>query len=120
MGTNYYAEWLLGVQGGGPVEVLGSSMTLNLHVCKSLRMFQGAIFNSWQAWKHFLTVNSDRIVIRSEYGDTMELEEFIEQVEMTPYPLRRRQTDWVLAHAGDPDRDWLDADRFSFHNGEFF
>lgn len=113
MGTNYYAHWT-------PPESNGIRVTL--HICKSLVSFNGQVFPDWATWKSFLLHGdtTERVVIENEYGVTYEAAEFVDLVEGTSGPNRRRQYDWLVDHDVPLDRDWLDPENFSFHNGEFF
>lgn len=120
MGTNYYARWNPSPTGHGPATLYHEPQTyLELHICKSLNNFQGQVFNSWAAWKHFLTSNAWSVEIRDEYGVSYTVAEFVNDVEAVDPARRRRQYDWVIEHNGPNDRDWLDADGFSFYSGEF-
>ncbi|WP_100813061.1 hypothetical protein [Microbacterium lacus] len=113
MGTNYYAHWTPpGAQ----------NVTIRLHICKSLVMFNGQVFPTWTAWKDFLTHGTkfETLTIVDEHGKEHELGEFVRGVESTSRESRRRQYDFEVH---DPDIDtthsWLDPYFFSFHNGEF-
>ena len=108
MGTNYYADWKP-----------EASVTIQLHICKSFTGYSGRFFPSWDAWKTFLTHNPDTVTIRDEYGDVIELEEFVGRVEAVPKDQRRRHYQWLVDHGHPLDRDWLDPDGFSFYRGEF-
>ncbi len=112
MGTNYYADWT-------PPDA--PNITVRLHVCKSHRMFNGSVFPSWQAWKTFLEHNTrtERVKLVDEYGEEILLSMFVARVEATSVEARRRQYDWVVEHGYTTRWDWLDADGFSFHDGEF-
>lgn len=130
MGTNYYADW-------NPPGA--ENVTVRLHICKSLTMFNGLVFPSWRRWKEFLLYNGGalgdgkwytgqgRLRIVDEYGDTYSAEGFALRVEATGQEERRRQTQWVIDNDGlrnmvikyDPDVDWFDPEGFSFHRGEF-
>lgn len=123
MSTNYYAHW----RPPG-----ASTVVVELHICKSLRSFSGLMFDSWAKWRDWLLHQSEpsrlsaggSVEIVDEYGDRHDLEQFIAGVEATDPEDRGRQTNWVKAHpyelGTDGGRwDWLDADGFSFHRGEF-
>lgn len=118
MGTNYYAEWSLDARSSGPVELIVQPVALNLHIGKNMTMFQGALFNSWSAWKHFLVENENVLLITDEYGREWEVAEFVTAVEKIEPEYRRRQYDWVVEHSTGSN-DWLCPDGFSFHAGEF-
>lgn len=120
MGTNYYAHWNPNGGGGGPARILYPQPVLVLHVCKSYTNFQGQVFNSWAAWQHFLYANEWELEIVDEYGSKHKVTDFISAVEGTSREERRRQFDWVQRYRTvEPNRDWLDADGFSFYSGEF-
>lgn len=112
MGTNYYARTDV-------CECCGRGD--ERHICKSLTSFRGYSefdlkLRSWRDWKSFL--QRDNITVWTEYGEQIPVEKFIADVEATPREARERQTRWVLKYH-DPSRDWLDAEGFSFHDGEF-
>lgn len=112
MGTNYYVDW---------APPGSSTVSIQLHICKSLDKFQGDMFGSWRQWKEWLTYQGERLTIVDEYSENHDLEEFIRDVEAVPMEARRRQTKWVMEHPEyGTDRDWWDADGYSFHRGEFF
>jgi hypothetical protein len=120
MGTNYYAHWRISpADSDSPWGIVQQPLELTLHICKSLRSFQGAVFNSWDAWKNFLTSNQHAVTIRDEYGLDIDLDTFVTEVEATEPTDRRRQHQWLLDHGHLLDGDWLDRDGFSFHRGEF-
>lgn len=130
MGTNYYADW-------NPPGA--ENVTVRLHIGKSLTMFSGLVFPSWQDWKRFLIYNvvddhvttkwftgQGSLVIVDEYGGRIDLAWFIEHVEATTQEQRRRQTQYMIDNSPvhgvveyDPDVDWHDPEGFSFHRGEF-
>ena len=112
MGTNYYAEWT-------PKQARG--VTINLHICKSLVGFNGEVFPDWSSWKTFLThgAANETVIIRDEYGGAHEADQFVRDVEATTPENRMRQVRWLIAHGYPLERDWLDSEGFSFHNGEF-
>lgn len=114
------------------------------HICKSLVMFRGyfdepewdndrrefkpapPLIVSWQQWRAKL--RSDEGEVWDEYGDRLDTEEFILDVEATDADNRRRQYDAVVSYGTpflerkfgvQPRGDWLDADGFSFYGGEF-
>lgn len=120
MGTNYYVRWNPTPGGHGPAQLVYEPRAyIELHICKSLTMFQGAVFNSWNAWRHFLESNDWTVEVRDEYGVEYTTKEFISMVDGTERAQRRRQYDAVVSNGRTSDRDWLDADFFSFYSGEF-
>lgn len=88
-----------------------------------------AQITSWQDWKAFLVRWDDNGgEILDEYQQQVPVAEFIEMIEAVDPLWRRRQYDWLDARRdqyGDqlgkvePYCDWLDADGFSFHGGDF-
>lgn len=119
MGTNYYVELSVGGQAeNGPFKIATPAVTLSWHICKSMTMFQGSIFNSWAGWKHFLWENRDGVTIRDENGAEFWAGKFIEEVEATGREARSRQFRWMEAHHPGHG-DWLDPDGFSFTGSEF-
>jgi hypothetical protein len=96
------------------------------HIGKSWGMFQGyrdedekAPVTSWQGWKATLRADGE---VWDEYGQQVDVEEFITDVEATDSVRRRRQYDWVRDHHSygrAMEHDWLDADGFSFTDNEF-
>lgn len=89
------------------------------HIGKSFTMFQGYDdIRSWQDWKRELLAGGE---VWDEYSAKWDTEGFIAAVERTIPAARRRQYDWVMreAHPLSRDRDWLDADGFSFTDQEF-
>lgn len=85
---------------------------------------------SWQEWKAFLLRwdDAEDAVILDENHRQASVAEFIAMVEAVTRENRRRQYDWLNARRdqyGDqlgkvePYCDWLDADGFSFHGGDF-
>lgn len=126
MGTNY--DWI-----ENDCHFCGRSD--RLHIGKSYRMFEGhwhydlngeIVWDiaSWQDWKDRFLNGHGWIV--DEYGAYVNIDHFIAKVEAVPVEDRRRQYDAVAAgwpgRASDdpePQRDWLDAEGFSFYGGEF-
>lgn len=98
------------------------------HIGKNMTMFQGYRQDpdwpdptpeivSWQQWKEILRTEGE---VWDEYHRLWDLEAFISAVENTDPARRRRQYDWVMRHRFTPKHlDWLDADGFSFHEGDF-
>ncbi len=114
------------------------------HICKSLTSFQAyfgdaewddttkqfgtapALIASWADWKSVLAGDG---AVFDEYGDRIEVAQFIADVEATDPSARRRQYDWCCAHPRGmgiraldqvvPGGDWLDADGFSFYGADF-
>lgn len=93
MGTNYYAEWRPGSGESGSVQMHYPAPFVSMHICKSFHLWQGAVFVSWEAWRHFLTNNAEQITIRDEYDRECEVEEFIRLADRAepsgkahPYP----------------------------------
>lgn len=111
------------------------------HICKSLVSFEapftynysyeteegtfGSSLTSWQAWKAHLLAGGE---VWNEYGERLEVLEFVRLVESTEPGIRRWQYDYVRNHPrpGAPPTDkicdggqWLDADGFSFYGGAF-
>lgn len=120
MGTNYYANWRLSEAASeSPFSLSQEPVSVDFHICKSLVMFQGAVFNSWSAWKHFLETQQDRVTITDEHGAEWPVEKFVAAVEETKPDHRQRQHYFLLNHGYALTDDWLDPDRFSFHRGEF-
>ena len=119
MGSNYYAHW---------TPPGATSVTVRLHICKSMRSFSGLMFDSWAKWKDWLSYQAQdsrdgggSIRILDEGGRPYEIADFIAQVEATRPTERARQTTYVQHHhPREAEWDWLDADGFSFHRGEFF
>lgn len=116
----------------------------SMHICKSLVSFQGyfdeaewdderrefkpapPLIVSWQQWKAKLRAGEGEVW--DEYGDRLDTEQFIADVEATDADNRRRQYDWVVRNDGlgyhrefgvVPRGEWLDPDGFSFYGGEF-
>lgn len=124
MGTNYYHRSNICTCCGRYDE---------RHICKSMLSFQGykrpvgedASFTevlSWADWKQELLAGGE---IWSEYGYQVDTDQFIRDVESRAVQDRRRQYDWVQENGNRygerfRDRYWLDADGFSFYDGEFF
>lgn len=123
MGTNYYVEWVPGGRGNqdAPASLLPSVAGIRLHICKNLTSFQGKVFNSWSAWKNFLESNEWHLTIRDEYGVEHEVVDFVTSVEAVSADARSRQYRWMVEHYRPEQRpdDWLDAEGYSFHRGEF-
>lgn len=127
MGTNYYHR-------SNICECCGRFD--EQHICKSMTMFNGVVrwldekpygfvvtVPSWQDWKARLVAGGE---VWDEYGERWDTDQFIERVEVTDADDRGSQHAWIvrnrpeLASDGPEDsRDWLDADGFSFHGGEF-
>lgn len=135
MGTNYYWRHNICTCCGRYAE---------WHICKSLISFQGhfgeetwneaklsydsgpALAASWQQWKGLIRSDGE---VWDEYGRQHAIETFIADVEATTPVARRRQYQWCADHTrhigvGHLDKvgehgEWLDADGFSFHGGEF-
>lgn len=85
----------------------------------------GHQLTSWAQWKAAL-LSGGRI--RSESGYWVPAANLIADIENVAPAGRRRQYDWLDARRGvygermdevAPGYDWLDADGFSFHGGEF-
>jgi hypothetical protein len=112
MGTNYYVDWRPSFAG---------SVTINMHICKSLYMFQGEPFATWSEWKSFLLHNWETARITDENGRVWATTAFVAAVdEKIGSPSGRRQHEAAGEYGPiDPQRDWLDPDGFSFHRGEF-
>lgn len=116
MGTNYYLR-------------TGICKTCDrydeMHICKSMTSFQAhpdKNIRSWEDWKVWLRL--DGAEVWSEYQYQIPTEKFIADVERVDRASRRRQYDWVVEHllvVGPDHRDryWLDANGFSFYDGEF-
>lgn len=99
------------------------------HIGKNLTMFQGyrpdpyfpeeftgPEITAWAQWKEVLRTEGE---IWDEHGRQWDIDEFIAQVERTEKSTRRRQYDSIVDHYVDHRMDWIDADGFSFHEGEF-
>ena len=124
MGTNYFA-----IEAACP-NPCDHCRQPEWHIGKSLRMFQAhddtpwGEIESWSAWKDAL--RTPGVIIRNEYGEDCDVEEFIADVERVPMDQRRRQYDAVREGGYPVHTDWrgrsydyLDADGFSFYRGEF-
>ena len=118
MGTNYYA-----IAPECPNPCAHCEQEAEWHICKSLISFEahevspwGAI-ESWADWKRVIT--RYHLTVRDEYGRDHDRSDFIRSVEATEPEARRRQHQWLIDHNYPLDRDYLDADGFSFHRGDF-
>jgi len=122
MGTNYYATLINHCDCCGRFD--------EAHICKSLTMFEGfragpdapapepfGVIESWHDWKRVLIAGDAQI--RDEYDRDHSLDDFIAAVERTDPGRRGSQMRWLLDHNHSLDRDWVDADGFDFHEGEF-
>ena len=126
MGTNYYHH---------TDECPTCGHGERTHIGKSLIMFEGifewdettgeskCVIGSWADWKARLRGNG---AILDEYGERYTFPEFVRMVEATDLDARRRQHDWFitndphrLSDVPAPDKEWLDADGFSF-SGRWF
>jgi len=123
MGTNYYADWRLSDgHTDSPWSINLPPTTMRMHICKSLTSWQGGVFVSWVAWRHFLLTNRWAVTIVDEYDREHDIDQFIRDVESTTRVDRERQHVWMQKNMRLPDgqtTDWMDPDGFSFHSGEF-
>ena len=98
-------------------------------ICKSMHTFRGYL-QAWEApderpiasWRDWRALLLDRAGtdIEDEYGTVISVGTFINLVEAVPQEDRRRQYEAVLSTAyAVQERYWLDADGFTFYNGEF-
>lgn len=106
------------------------------HICKSLTNFEAPIrwldeapygpvvvLSSWAEWKQRLREVPGQVW--NEYGEQLDVEEFIQRVEATSAEGRGRQYEWMREHQPErtgrvaPDCQWVDADGFSFYGGGF-
>lgn len=80
---------------------------------------------SWRQWRDLIRSGGQ---VWNEYGERIDTEVFIADVESTGEANRRRQYDWVANHTAPywdrklgvvPRGEWLDEDGFSFYGGEF-
>lgn len=118
MSTNFYAQ----------IELSGRhsiSSTISLHIGKTGvgTILSGDWFQSFAAWKEFLTHNADKVEIKDEYGTIHSVEALVERFESYDAVQRGRQYNWLQTHPesiGKASDHWLDADGFSFSKGEFF
>lgn len=133
MGTNFYHRY-------NKCECCGRYD--ERHICKSGTSFQGyrndpadavlfpadpPVYDpeilSWADWKTHLQAGGE---VWDEYGSRWDVGEFIDYVERSNPPQRRRQYDWMVAHrydysvVGGLEHDWLDPEGFSFTDQEFF
>ena len=119
MGTNYYA-----IEPPCDAPCQHCDQQSEWHICKSLVSFEAhdvspwGRIESWGDWKRVITQHE--LTVRDEYGVEHAATEFIASVEATDPTARRRQYQWLVDHQYPLDRDWLDADGYSFHRGEFF
>lgn len=118
MGTNYYAK-----APECPNPCQHCEAAVEVHIGKSLTMFEAhdeppwGRIESWQDWKRILLQG---VQVDDEYHSGWTVPEFISAVEGTSKKDRRRQYDAVMANPlWRSERDYLDADGFSFHRGEF-
>jgi hypothetical protein len=102
------------------------------HIGKSLTMFRGYTqpdysdeqptpwgeITSWQDWKRALTTTPG-IQVFDEDGVEHKPQRFVERVEATNPSARGRQMRWLIDHEYPLDHDWVDAEGFDFHDGEF-
>lgn len=128
MSTNYYAEWNLGptIDTMAAVQVDFDPMLIRFHIGKwsSGVSLNGSVFESWAAWKHFLTQQNVRVI--AEYGVEQDKELFIAEWDETTLEQRTRQHDWVVNNIGptalhrNKGGYWLDDEGFTMSNGDFF
>ncbi len=79
--------------------------------------------DSWKNWKDFLKNE----VIIDEYGDVIDYDDFVKMVETYKAPGFKRDDghvtkshyDEYVATGSRSDRDWVDADGYSFTSTEF-
>ena len=76
---------------------------------------------SWAQWKQVLgAMLLAGAEIIDEYDMRYTLDAFVARIEATSLDSRRSQYDWVMAHDRViVDQVWLDAEGYSFYDGEF-
>lgn len=120
MGTNYYAEWNPHTwNADAPASLTYPYITVRLHICKSLNSFQGSVFNSWSAWKNFLTRNEHGLRIVDEYNVEHAVADFIRDVEAVTPERRSAQYRWLVDNHYLLENEWICLDGYSFSAGEF-
>lgn len=75
MGTNYYAEMTIGRE-------LSNKAILQLHIGKQsgpggIGIFCGKYFPDVKSWINFLQFNQDCIIIKNEYNEEIDFEDFL-------------------------------------------
>lgn len=79
--------------------------------------FQGASIKTWSEWRELLRGEADWIKLINEYGDLIDVEEFIANVEKSDRSGSIKQGRLHESH-GDKNA-WIDDDGFSFYAGEY-
>jgi hypothetical protein len=132
MGTNHYAR----AEAPKPCPTCDHTPPqIDLHISKSYVSFQGyreadgtespyGDVTSVKDWAAVLRGERSGPALRvfSEYGDEWDVEEFLTAVYNSTREERSRPYRWMVDHYPPEQRekDWQDAEGFSFHSGDFF